>query len=65
MAINIFVYIGRIGLGAGHLTIKVGMGDRAFANKIARRARHLTNFFKCPRLPGRIIAAGIDSRIKQ
>ena len=48
MAINIFVYIGRIGLGAGHLTIIVGMGDRAFANKNCPQGQAFNQFFQMP-----------------
>ena len=50
-------------LGAGHLAIIVGMGGGGGGNlttKIAGRAGHLTNFFKCP---GGVLAAGIDSHI--
>ena len=51
--------------GAGHLTIIEGTGGAGhLPTKIARRAGHLTNFFKCPRgLPGGMLAAGIDSHI--
>ena len=51
--------------GAGHLTIIVGTGGAGhLPTKIARRAGHLNNFFKCPGVfPGGMLAAGIDSHI--
>ena len=57
----IFLYIGRLDWGAGHLTIIVGTGDGAFAKKTARRAGHLIilSYARC--MPGGILAAGIDS----
>ena len=54
----ITLYIDRMDWRAGYLTTTEGTGGGAFAKKIARRAGHLNNFFKCP---GGMLAAGIDS----
>ena len=40
----IFLNIGRMDWGAGHLTILIGTGGRVFANKIARRTGHFSIF---------------------
>ena len=50
-----FLYIGLMDWGAGHLTIIVGTGDGAFANE---RCPHPG--FACP---GVMLAAEIDSRM--
>ena len=39
-----FFCIGPMDLGAGHLTIIVGMGGGNLPTKVAPRAGHLTNF---------------------
>ena len=44
----IFLYIGRMEWGVENLTILVGMGAGHLSTIIARRAGHLTSFFKCP-----------------
>ena len=50
--------------GGGHLTIIVGTGGWAFANKNCPQSRAFHNFFKCPGFAGgEVIAAGIGSHI--
>ena len=50
--------------GAGHLTIIVGTGGGAFANKNCPQDRAFEHFFQMPGgLPGGMLAAGIDSHI--
>ena len=44
----IFLYIGRMDLGAGHLAIIVGMGGGAFDNKNCRQGRAFDKFFQVP-----------------
>ena len=46
----IFLYIGRMEWGAGHLTILIGTGDGAFANKNCPPDQAFFNFFfrVCP-----------------
>ena len=58
----ITLYIDRMDWRDGHLTTTEGMGAGHLPTKIARRAGHLNNFFKCPR-GGGMLAAGVDSRI--
>ena len=51
--------------GAGHLTIIVGTGGGAFANKNCPQGRAFEQFFQMPGVcPGEgMFAAGIDSHI--
>ena len=42
-----FLYIALMDLGARHLTIIVGTGDGAFANKNCPQAWVFDHFFKC------------------
>ena len=44
----IILYIDRMNWRAGHLTTTEGMGGGHLPKKIARRAGHLSDFFKCP-----------------
>ena len=61
MATNTF---GRMDWGAGHLTVIVGMGGGAFAIESYPQDRAFDQIFASVRgLPGRILAAGIDSHI--
>ena len=48
--------------GAGHLTIIVGTGSGAFANKYCPQGRAFEQCFQIPGLTG-VSAAGIDSHI--
>ena len=64
----ITLYIDRMDWRAGHLTTTEGTGSGHLPTKIARRAGHLNNFFKCPGYArrfarGGMLAAGIDSHI--
>ena len=43
----IILYIDRMDWRAGHLTTTEGTGAGDLPTKIARRAGHLNNFFKC------------------
>ena len=59
------MFIDRIDWGAGHMTIIVGTGGGAFANKSCPQGRAFEQFFKCPGVcPGGMLAAGIDSHIR-
>ena len=59
-----FLYIGPMDWGAGHLTVIVGTGGVGHLPiKIARRAGHLANFFKCPGFARGMLATEIDSHI--
>ena len=44
----IFLDIGWMDWGAGHLTVIVGMEDGAFANKICPQGRAFDQFFQMP-----------------
>ena len=68
MANNIFVYWSD-DLGAGHLTIIVGTGGRAFIKKYCPQGRVFDKFFKCPGFARGfargMLAAGIDSQLNK
>ena len=59
------MYIDRMDWGAGHLTIIVGTGGGAFANKNCPQCRAFEQFFQMPGgLPGGgVLAAGIYSHV--
>ena len=50
MATNIFVYIGRMDWGVGHLTIIVGTGGGTFANKNCPQSCAFDHFFQMSRV---------------
>ena len=61
---QVILYIDRMDWGAGHLSIIVGTGGRAFANKNCPQGRALEQFFQMPGVCPGVCPGGGCSRLE-